>query len=321
MKAIRVNEFGGPEQLVLEVIDDPRPGPGEVLVKIHAVGINPVETYIRTGTHAVKPELPYTPGHDAAGEIVALGDDVTGLSVGDRVYTSRTVTGSYAELAVAEETRVHPLPDALSFAQGAAINTPYVTAYWSLHRRGQARPGETVLVHGASGGVGSAAVQLAVANGNVVIGTAGTDLGRRLVADLGADHVLDHNVPGYLDQLLRITGDHGVDVILEMLSDVNLGSDLKIIAMGGRVVVIGCRGTVDINPRDAMMREASIHGVLMANATPADIASIHAALGAGLRNGTLRPVVGKDFPLANAAEAHKKVLAAGAYGKIILLPS
>ncbi len=318
MKAIRVSKFGGPEQLRLETVDDPQPGAGQVVVKVHAAGVNPVETYIRTGTHAVKPALPYTPGHDAAGEIVAVGPNVDGISVGDRVYTSGAVTGAYAELALCEAGTVHPLAPDVTFAQGAAVNTPYVTAYWSLHHRAQARPAETVLVHGASGGVGTASVQLAAAHGCTVIGTAGTDRGRKLVADQGAAHVLDHGKLDYLDRLMDLTGGRGVDVILEMLSNVNLGRDLEVVAVGGRVVVIGCRGTVEINPRDAMMREASILGVLMVNATPADRTGIHAALGAGLGNGTLRPILGKEFPLAEAAKAHEAVLAPGAYGKITL---
>ena len=320
MKAIRVHAFGGPEQLRLEDVPEPKPGPEQVVVKIHAAGVNPVETYIRTGTHAVKPELPYTPGGDGAGEIVAVGEELAGPLAGDRVYVAGSVSGTYAERTVADVDDMYSLPDDITFAQGAAVGIPYATAYRALHQRACAGPGETVLVHGASGAVGIASVQLAAAHGNVVIGTAGTERGKELVAAQGADHVLDHNASGYLDELMDLTGDRGVDVILEMLSDVNLDRDLAVLATGGRVVVIGCRGTVEINPRQAMLRDAAILGMILFNASPEERDRIHAALAAGLRNGTLRPVVREEMPLAQAAAAHEKVLAPGAYGKIVLVP-
>ena len=320
MKAIRVHEFGGPEQLRLEDAADPRVGPGQVVVRIGAAGVNPVETYIRTGTHAVKPELPYTPGSDGGGEVVAVGLGVEGFKSGNRVYVAGSISGTYAELALCDATNVFAIPNDLTFAQAAAVGIPYATAYRGLHQRATTRPGETVLVHGASGGVGLAAVQLGVAHGCRVIGTAGSDAGRQLVAAQGADHVLDHHADGYLDELTTLTDGRGVDVILEMLANVNLGRDLTVLAKGGRVVVIGSRGTVEINPRDTMLRDASIHGMILFNASDEDRDAIHAGLGAGLRNGTLRPIVGKELGLAAAAEAHEAVLAPGAKGKIVLLP-
>jgi len=290
-----------------------------VLVRVKAIGINPVETYIRTGTHAVKPTLPYTPGADAAGVVEAIGSGVTRVKVGERVYTAGTVTGAYAEKTLCNETQVHSLPEKISFAQGAAVNTPYATAYRALFQRAKALPGETVFVHGASGGVGIAAIQLARAVGLKVIGTAGTEKGRALVAEQGAHHVLDHRAPDYLQELMKLTEGRGVDVILEMLANVNLGKDLPLLAQEGRVVVIGNRGTVEINPRDTMGRNAAILGMALHIVPERDRASIHAALDAGLRNGTLKPIVGQELPLADAAKAHQAVLQPGAYGKIILL--
>jgi NADPH2:quinone reductase len=320
MKAIRVREFGGPEVLKLEEVPDPTPGPGQVVVRVKAAGVNPVDTYIRSGAYAMKPQLPYTPGADAAGTVEALGAGVTGLAKGERVYTLCAVHGVCAELALCEAKDVKPLPAGISFAQGAGISVPYGTAYRGLFHRGRAVAGETVLVHGASGGVGLAGVQLARAHGLTVIGTAGTDKGRTLVREQGAHHVLDHSAPGYLDELKSLTGGRGVDVILEMLSNVNLGKDLTVLARGGRVVVIGCRGTVEINPRDAMARDASILGMVLFNATPQELDGIHAGIGAGLANGSLRPVVGREFPLADAPKAHQAVMAPGASGKIVLVP-
>ena len=321
MRAIRVHQFGGPEVLKLEEVPDLRPGAGDVLVQVKAAGVNPVETYIRNGAYAVKPALPYTPGSDAAGTVKAVGQGVTKFAAGARVYVAGTsLTGTYAEQAIAREFQVHPLPEKISFAQGAAMGVPYGTAHRALFLRGNARPGESVLVHGASGGVGTATVQLARAAGLTVIGTAGSDRGKSLVAQEGAHHVLDHKSPNYLDELMKLTGGRGVDLIIEMLSNVNLGKDLTILARHGRVVVVGSRGMVEINPRDTMVRDASILGMTLLNATEAELAGMHAALVAGLENGSLRPVVGQEIPLADAARAHKAVMEPGAYGKIVLVP-
>jgi NADPH2:quinone reductase len=320
MKAIRVGEFGGPEVMRMEEVPDPKPGAGQVLIQVRAAGVNPVDAYIRSGAYAVKPPLPYTPGADAAGVIESAGTGVTGLASGERVYTVQTLTGAYAGLALCDASQVKPLPVTVSFAQGAAISVPYGTAYRALFQRAHALAGETVLVHGASGGVGIAGVQLARARGMTVIGTAGSEKGRALVKEQGAHHVLDHGAADYLEKVKALTDGRGVDVILEMLSNVNLGKDLTVLARGGRVVVIGCRGTVEINPRDAMGRDASILGMVLFNASPQEMQSIHAGIGAGLANGSLWPVVGKEFPLADAPKAHEAVMARGAHGKIVLLP-
>ncbi|HEX5816681.1 MAG TPA: NADPH:quinone reductase [Methylomirabilota bacterium] len=324
MKAIRVHKFGGPEVLQLEEVPDPKPGEGQVLVRIHAVGVNPVETYVRSGAYAALPTLPYIPGGDGAGVVKALGPGVTELKVGDRVYLTGTagerMTGAYAELAVCQVGQLKPLAPAVSFAQGAAVNVPYATAYRGLFHKARAIPGETVLVHGASGGVGVAAVQLANAAGLTVIGTAGTERGRRLVREQGAHHVLDHTAPDYLAEVGRLTGGRGADVIIENLANVNLQKDLDVVARYGRIVVIGNRGTIEINPRGTMSKDATILGLSLPNATPDELASIHAALIAGLANGTLRPVVGRELPLKDAAAAHTAVLEPGAYGKIVLIP-
>ncbi len=320
MKAIRIHEFGGPEVLKLEEVEDPAPGPGQVVVRMYAIGVNPVDTYIREGRHAVKPSLPYTPGSDGAGTIEAIGEGVKRFAPGDRVYTGGSISGTYAEKALCLESQVHPLPAHATYTQGAAVNVPYSTAYRALFHRAQARAGEVVLVHGASGGVGTAAVQLARAAELTIIGTAGTDEGRRLVKENGAQHVLDHRATGYLDQVLELTEGRGVDVILEMLANVNLGKDLTVLARFGRVVVIGSRGSVEIDPRATMTRDGSILGMTLMNVSDAERASIHAALVAGLENNTLRPVVGREFKLAEAARAHEAVLEPGAYGKIVLIP-
>ena len=318
MKAIRVHEFGGPQVMKLETVPDLKPASGEVMVRIHAAGVNPVETYIRAGTYARKPALPFTPGMDGGGVVAAVGDAVVNVKPGDRVYVAGSLSGTYAEQSLCTQAQVYRLPEAASFAQGAAVGVPYATAYRAMFQITRAAPGETLLVHGASGGVGTAAVQLGRAAGLIVIGTAGTEKGRALVAQQGAHFVLDHTRPDYLEELLKITAGRGVDLILEMLANQNLGKDLTVLAPKGRVVVIGSRGPVEINPRDAMSRDAAILGMTLFNVTEADMRSIHAALAAGLENGSLRPVIGKQFPLAGAPLAHEEVMKPGAGGKIVL---
>jgi len=280
VNAIRVHEFGDPEVLRLEEVPTPRPGPGQVLVQMHAIGVNP-------GTYAYKPALPYTPGNDGAGVVEEVGPDVNEFKPGDRVYIAGSVSGAYAEFALCRTEQVHPLPANVSFAQGAAIGTPYATAYRGLFQRAEAKPGETVLVHGASGGVGTAALQLARSRGLRVFGTAGSDEGRKLAREQGAHEVFDHRVPDHFEQIMKATDGRGVDVIVELLANVNLGKDLTILAKGGRVAIIGSRGRVEIDPRDAMQRDVDLRGMVMPNTPPADLASIHAALVAGLQNGTL----------------------------------
>jgi NADPH:quinone reductase len=319
MKAIVVREFGAPEVLKHEEIPTPKPAAGQVLIRIHAAGVNPYDTYMRTGTYAVKPPLPYTPGSDGAGIVESVGDGVKNLKAGDRVYIAKSVTGAYAEYALALESQAHPLPSKISFAQGAGVWVPYGTAYHALYHSAEVHASETVLIHGASGGVGIAAVQMARALGLTVFGTAGTPKGLDLAKREGAHQVFDHRSAGYTDAILKATGGRGVDIILEMLANVNLAADLKLLAIRGRIIVIGSRGDVTITPRDLMLRRSSVRAFTLWGITETEEAQIHAGIIAGLDNGTLRPVVGKELPLAEAARAHKEVMEPGAFGKIVLV--
>jgi len=319
MKAIRVHEFGGPEVLKLEEVATPKPSAGQVLVRIHAAGVNPYDTYMRAGTYALKPPLPYTPGSDGAGVVEAVGEGVKKVKRDDRVYVARTLTGAYAEYALALEEQVHPLPARIDLKQGAGIWVPYGTAYHALYHSAEAHASETLLVHGASGGVGNAALQIGRAMGLKVLGTAGTPKGLELAKQQGAHQVFDHRKAGYQEEILQATGNRGVDIILEMLANVNLSNDTKLLANNGRVIVIGSRGEVTIDPRQLMARRASIRGFTLWAITPAEEADIHAGLFAGLENGTLRPIVGKELPLAEAARAHKEILEPGSVGKIVLI--
>jgi NADPH2:quinone reductase len=264
--------------------------------------------------------LPYTPGSDGAGVVAAVGVDADGIKPGERVFLSGSITGTYAEFAICAPEQVHPLPEIATFAKGAALGIPYATAYRALFHRGRVRFGETVLVHGASGGVGTAAVQLARGVEIRVFGTAGSPEGRELVRDLGADQVFDHKDSGYREAILNATNGRGVDCILEMLANINLGEDLRLLAPYGRVVVIGSRGSVEINPRDAMMRDADIRGMILGNASTADLAAIYRSLAEQLAASRIRPVIGREFPLASAPEAHRAVMAPNARGKVVLIP-
>lgn len=319
MKAIRVHEFGSPEVMRLEEVEAPKPGPGEALINIKATGVNPVDTYIRAGIYGAK-KLPFIPGSDAAGVVEAVGENVKRFSPGNRVYTSGTISGAYAEKALCKESQAHILPDRITFSQGACLGVPYATAYRAIFQRAKALPGEVILIHGASGGVGTASVQLARAAGMKVIATAGTDKGRALALKEGAHFVVDHTKPGHMDEVMRITDNNGADVIIEFLANVNLAADLKTLAKGGRVVVVGSRGTIEIDPREAMGRDGSIIGMSLFNAAEKELYSIHSALTAGLENGTLRPIVGREMPLKDAPAAHHAILEERAYGKIILIP-
>ncbi|HEX6127049.1 MAG TPA: NADPH:quinone reductase [Pyrinomonadaceae bacterium] len=320
MKSIVVHEYGPPEVMQLEEVAVPEPDPGQVLVKIEAAGVNPVDTYIRSGNHAHAPALPYTPGKDGAGVVAKIGEGVTKFIPNDRVYTAGAITGTYAEYSLCEEKHLGRLPDNVSFEQGAGVWTPYATAYRALFQKAQAKAGEAVLIHGASGGVGIAAVQWAKNAGLIVIGSASSDDGKKLVAEQGADHVVDHSDDSHLSQIRDFTDGRGVEVIIEMLANVNLQKDFDALAMFGRITVVGNRGSLEFNPRLAMTKDATIYGMSLFNAPAEKLAEIHAAIFDGLSGGYLRPVVGEKISLADAPRAHEQVIANKAFGKIVLIP-
>ena len=324
MKAIRVRGFGDPSVMKLEDVNEPQTGAGQVLVDIKAVGVNPVDTYIRNGQYASLPSLPYTPGSDAAGVVSAVGNDVSQHKAGDRVYISGTVegraSGSYAQRALCTVDQVHHLPSHVTFAEGAGVGVPYVTAWRALFDKGRAVPGETVLIHGASGAVGVGAVQMAAAAGLQVFGTAGSERGRALAREQGAHEVFDHTAAGYEKDIVAKTGGRGVDLIIEMLANVNLVKDLDLIAKRGRIAIVGNRGAIELNPRAIMGKDATVVGFTNWNALPAELATAHSAIVAGMQRSGYKPQVGKEMPLADAPRAHEDVLKPGAYGKIVLIP-
>lgn len=302
----------------LEEIPTPEPNEKQVLVRIKAAGVNPVDTYIRSGVYAQKPNLPYTPGKDGAGIVEKTGANVEKFKVGDRVLTADAGSGTYAEFAVFDEKQLIKLPENVSFEQGAGVFVPFATAYRALFQKAQGKKGETVLVHGASGGVGVAAIQWAKNAGLKVIGTASSEEGKRLVKEQGADFVVDHSAENYLTEILNLTDGKGVEIILEMLANVNLQKDFEVLAQFGRISIIGNRGSLEFNPRAIMGKDASVFGLALFNAPEAEMNEIHAAIYDGLSAGYLKPIVGKTFPLENAVEAHRAVIEEKAFGKIVL---
>jgi NADPH:quinone reductase len=323
MKAIRVHRFGDPSVMNIEEVADRPAGQGQVLVAVRAAGVNPVDTYIRSGNYAALPTLPYTPGADAAGVIEAVGSDVVDFKPGDRVYISGTAdgraSGAYADKALCNIDQVHPLPAHVTFSEGAGVGIPYVTAWRALFDKGRAVAGETVLIHGASGAVGVAATQIATAAGLTVVGTAGSDRGRQLVREQGAHHVFDHTAAGYEKEIVSKTRGQGVNLVIEMLANVNLLRDLDMLAKRGRIIIVGNRGSLELNPRAIMGKDATIVGFTNWNAMPAELAIAHAAIVAGMQRAGYKPQVGREMPLADAARAHEEVMKPGAYGKIVLL--
>lgn len=323
MQAIVVRQHGAPEVLQVDTRPDPVAGPGEVRVRVAAIGVNPYDTYMRAGGYANAPDCPYIPGADAAGVLDQVGPGVTGLAVGDRVYVGGTVAGkshgAYASLVTCRPSQVHALPARLSFAQGAAIHVPYATAWRALYGRARLQPGETVFVHGGSGAVGLATIQIARGAGHTVVATASTPEGTALAQQAGASHVFNHRSPGYLEQVsAALPG--GPNVIVEMLANVNLDHDLTLLARHGRIVVVGNRGRVEIDPRKTMGKEAAVLGMALWNLSEDELAGIHRQLAPGLADGTLTPVVSVELPLADAPRAHTLILEPGARGKIVLVP-
>lgn len=206
--------------------------------------------------------------------------------------------------------------------QSAAIHVPYHTAYHALFHIAKAQPTDVVFIHGCSGATGMAALQLAKSRGLHVIGSAGTSEGLSLISEQGANFTVNHREEGYMNRVMEHTNSKGVDIIIEMLANVNLGNDLPLLAKGGRVAVIGSRGSVEIDPRDLMIRRASIHGVFVAHATEEELKEINESVQVCLENGDLKPIVYLSLPFNQVAESHVQVInpSAGAKGKIVVRP-
>jgi NADPH:quinone reductase len=323
MKAIRIDQFGGPSVLNYTEVEEPIPGSNEVRVRLYAAGVNPNDAYVRTGTYSFFiPNLPYTPGFDGAGIVEAIGEGVEHLKTGDRVFVAALLakknTGTYSQKVVCDAEAVHLLPESVTYEEGAALGIPALAAYRALFHRAKIKAGETVLIHGASGGVGLLAVQMAAGIGATVIGTASTEEGKSLVKAAGASYVLSHVKEDSFNELLSLTNGIGPDVIIESLANENLETDLKIIAPFGRIVIVGNRGSIEVTPRLAMIKEADILGMALWNAPPNEYHESLKGVAAFLKAGILKPIVGDEMPLSDAVKAHEQILSKKARGKMVL---
>jgi NADPH:quinone reductase len=324
-------EFGSPDVMKYvesheirdEISDD------EIVVNVRAAGVNPSDTYVRLGDKGpykgnkkLIPELPYTPGKDGAGVVEKVGSSVTEFKKGDRIYISGSATGTYAEYAICNVNNVYPLPSNVSFAQGACVGVPCATAHRALHCRGELKKGESVFIHGASGAVGLAAIQLAVRAGARVVGSAGTKEGMDAVRDAGAHGVVNHREDGYLEKALASGGEF--DLVLEMAADVNLISDLTVLASnGGRIAIVGSKAQeIGLNPRLTMPKELDIRGVFLGNSTKDELLESHADIYNALHSGELSPVVATEIPLKDARLSHAEVMtpqSGGSAGNVVLV--
>lgn len=322
VKTIRINQFGTSENLVVEQAELRTPAENEVLINLYAAGVNPSDVYTSTGTYAIKPNLPYTPGLDGAGIVEKIGEQVTNVKVGDRVFIASLpngkATGTFAQQIVCEGRFVHPIPQHISFEQGAALGVPALTAYRAVVGRANVQSGQTVFIHGASGAVGLQAVQIAKALGAKVIGTASRDSGKQLVKEAGADVVLDHIKEETMNAVLEANDGKGPDVIIEFLANENLQTDLQMIAKHGVIVIVGNRGEIEINPRLIMQKECDVRGMVLFNVSAEEHQELIHGVAKLLESEQLKPVVGYSYPLEQAGKAFDAVIKGEHNGKVVV---
>ena len=323
MKAIRIHQTGGPEVMRLEEIETPAPGPGEVLIRVAAAGINYADLAQRQGAYLTPTRVPLTLGMEVAGTVAALGSGVTTPPVGARV--AALVSGGYAEYAVTLAGALIPIPDDLDFARAAAFPLQGLTAYQLLRESARLQAGERVLVHAAAGGVGTLAVQLAkLMEAGTVIGAASTKEKLDLARELGADVGVNYTEDGWVDRVKEATGGKGVQIVLEMVGGRIAQQSLQCLTpFEGRMVVFGAAGgeLAQFSGRDLMDRNIAVLGYWLSPwmGRPAHIARAMQALMGYLGTGKLRIIVGQTYPLAAAAAAHQAMAARQTTGKVVLL--
>ena len=324
MKAVRIHEYGGPDVLVYEDVPTPEPGAAQVLVRVEAATVNPMDVSVRENRFPTPKQPPKIIGSDGAGVVEAVGAEVTSVKPGERVFYSGLGVGSegsYAEYVVIAEVQAVPIPEGLSFSEAAALGMAFPAAYYGLVRRGAVQAGETVLVQGAAGGVGSASVQLAKALGATVIATVAGAAEAALVRSLGADDVIDYKTEDVVSRALELTGGKGVDLVHELVVSVNLPADVRLVATGGRIVCTGQgpspEATVPIG--EALAKDATLLFMNLNNAKRAGVAAIAAEIAAMAAAGRVRPVIGETLPLAEARHAHE-LMDGPHLGKIVLVP-
>lgn len=322
MKAVQIQKFGGPEVLEIVDIKEPELNTDEIKIKLYSAGINPNERYTISGNYGYfVPELPYVPGFDGAGVVEEIGENVESFQKGDRVFlnafTAKRNTGTYAEKVVVSQDVVHRLPDNISFNQGAALGIPAFAAYRALIQRAEVKAGETVLIHGASGAVGTLITQMAKAIGAIVIGTSSTKKGQELIKENGADYSTNHVTEDNIDEIKELTDGKGPDIIIEMLANKNLAVDMKMISDFGRIVIVGSRDTIKVDPRMLMTNQATVTGLSITNPSHEELNEIIAGVTAMLDTGALSPMIGKKYTLEEATRAHEELKNSSGAGRFI----
>ena len=322
MKAIIFKQLGGPEVLEPQDIPKPEIRPGKVLVKNHAIGINFADTLFRQGQYVSTPKLPDTPGMEASGVVEAVGDGVENLKPGARV--AYLGIKAYAEYGLASAAQVIPLPDYISFEQGAAFPIQTLTAYHMLHTAHRTTPGQTVLVHSAAGGVGVVAVQLAKAAGARVIGTVSSAGKAEVVKSFGADAVVNYATGDFSAEVLKLTNNRGVDLILDAVGEPTLKPGLRCLAPFGHLILFGRAGGIPepLNLMALFEKSLKVSGFVLytVSAQPKLMRDSLEACFKLMQEGKLRLLIGESFPLAQAAEAHRKMESRQSTGKLLLIP-
>ncbi|KAJ1523448.1 hypothetical protein ONE63_001305 [Megalurothrips usitatus] len=318
MRAVQIQKFGGPEVLQVDHVQVPEEKDHEVLVQVKCCGINPIDVYIREGGFAVLPPLPLILGKEVSGTVIKKGKDVTKFKEGDRVYCCLPWNGGYAENVVCSEDHTFLLSEKLSFPQGAGMYVPYFTAYRALVIKCKMQAGENILIHGASGAVGIAAVQLAKNRGLCVVGTAGTEAGLEVVRKAGADYVFNHREADHLKRAYETTDGKGFDVLLENMAHINLGKDLMVLSQQARLAVVGSRDEVKVIPRHLIYTEAMVVGIKLLANTKEEMQEMGNALYEGANAGWVNPIIDQEFDFDSAKEAHSLILSnRGARGKLV----
>jgi NADPH2:quinone reductase len=320
-QAIVVEEYGDESVLTVHTKEITNPKNTQVLVKIMAAGINPVDTYHRSGGQGYGPKLPFVPGLDGSGIIEEIGDSVSKFKNGDRVYfCALRLVGSYQQYVVLEEDEVSPLSDELNFAEGAALFVNYATAYQALVLNSQAQKDQCCFIHGASGGVGVAAIQWGKSLGLTIIASAGTNEGMKFIRDQGVDLAVNHKDPRHYSEILDFTESKGVDIIIEMAAHINLTKDCSIVKPRGKIVIIGSRGELAFSPRLLMSKDLSVTGQSLFNLSDGERLQCVEALNKAVSEKKLKPIIQQTYPLEQTRQAHKDVMLRPKMGKLILLP-
>ncbi len=324
MKALLCTEFGGPERLSLSEATMPQPAAGEVVIRVRAAGVNFADTLIIKGQYQEKPAFPFSPGLEVAGEIESLGEGVSGLAPGDRVLAVLDY-GGFAEFARAKASDVHKIPDEMDFAEAAGFPIVYGTAHASLVWHARLQAGETLVVHGAAGGVGLASVEVGKAMGAKVIATAGGKDKLAVASRHGADHLIDYREEDIRERVKTLTEGRGADVILDPVGGDVFDASLRAIAWSGRLLVIGFAGgkVPQIPANILLVKNVAAMGVYWGSyrkKAPERLKEEFAELFAWYREGRLKPFVSNRLPLDDYHEAYRLLIERKATGKVVIEP-